>query len=150
MRFINDNLYPLFGTVLLVIAVSCWLALPEPAQPRSVALAAETWLLPTLAPRDSAKAIEAITVRNLWGVAALDAANAPPPVPKWKVMGIARNGAERFILLALEDKPITRLKVGDALPDGMKISQIDDDRFFVMTAEKKKMTFGMYKDEPTK
>lgn len=150
MRFINDNLYPLFASLLLVLASSCWFALPEPVQPKTITLATEPWRLPTPALRDSAKAIESITARKLWGEMAANAASAAPPEPPWKVMGIARNGAERFILLAYEDKPITLLKVGDALPDGMKIARIDDDRFLVITADKKKIVFGMYKNEPTK
>ncbi len=52
--------------------------------------------------------------------------------------------------MSYENKPITQLKVGDALPDSMTIAQIEDDRFFVMTADKKKIAFGMYKNEPTK
>ena len=148
MRFINENLYTLFLTLLLAIAGTCWLALPEPLQPKTVTPAAEPWDLHVPAKQNTAKAIEEIDIRNLWGVVYAPA--AAPPEPKWKVMGIARNGSERFILLAFEDKPITQLKVGDALPDGMKISQIDDDRFFVTTANKKKIAFGMYKNEPTK
>lgn len=148
MRFINENLYTLFLALLLAIAGTCWLALPEPLQPKTVTPAAEAWDLYVPAKQDTAKAIEEIGIRNLWGV--VSAATAAPPEPKWKVMGIARNGVERFILLAFEDKPITQLKVGDALPDGMKISQIEDDRFFVTTANKKKIAFGMYKNEPTK
>ncbi len=147
MRFINDNIYPLFAALLLVIASTCWFALPEPAAPKTGTLAAEAWRLPAASLHDSVKAIEAITSRNLWGVVVASAANAPP-APKWKVMGIGRNGSERFILLAYEDKPVTVLKVGDALPDGLKIASIDDDRFLVITADKKKMVFGMYKNDP--
>ena len=149
MRFINDNIYPLFAALLVVVVGTCWFALPEPGQSKPVALASEPWSLPAPGTHNSLKAIEDITVRNLWGVVNADAANAAPPAPKWKVMGIARNGSERFILLAFEDKPITQLKVGDALPDGMKIVQIEDDRFFVMTADKKKIAFGMYKNDAT-
>lgn len=149
MRFINDNLYALFAALLLVIATSCWFALPEPVQPKTLTVATEPWRLPARGARDSAKAIQAITARNLWGVAAANAANAPPPAPKWKVMGIVRNGKERFILLAFEGQPIAMLKVGDSLPDGLKIAQIDDNRFFVMTADKKKIIFEIYKNDPT-
>ena len=149
MRFINDNLYPLFAALLLLIATICWFAVPEPGQPKAAAVAAEPWRLPALTTRDSAKAIQAISARNLWGQGAADATNAPPPAPKWNVIGIVRNGTERFVLLAFEGQPVAMLKVGDALPDGMKIAQIDDNRFFVLTAGKKKMIFEMYKNDPT-
>lgn len=147
MRFINDNLYPIFGALLLVIVISCWFALPEPVPPKALAITAEPWRLPTQATRDSSKAIQNITSSKLWGTSAAD---APPPAPKWSVMGIARNGADHFILLANEGQPIATLRVGDALPDGLKIAQIDDDRFFVITADKKKIVFGIYKNDPTK
>jgi hypothetical protein len=150
MRFINDNLYPIFGAVLLVIVISCWFALPEPAQPKTLAMAAEPWSLPAQATRDSSKAIQNITSSKLWGTSAADAANAPPPAPKWTVMGIASNGADRFILMSYEGQAISTLRVGDSLPDGMKVAQIDDDRFFVTTSDKKKMVFGIYKNDPIK
>lgn len=149
MRFINDHLYPLCATLLLLIGISGWFALPQPLEPKTLSVVAEPWQLPTLQKHNSAKATEVITTRNLWGVEP-DAATAPPPAPVWRVMGIARNGSERFILMAYENKPIAQLKVGDALPDGMTIAHIEDDRFFVMTADKKKIAFGMYKNEPTK
>ena len=150
MRFINDHLLPLFAAALLVIATSCWFALPEPGQPKTATLATEPWQLPELPARDSAAAIQAITARSLWGATAADIANAPPPPPKWNVLGIVRNGSERFVLLAYEGSPVAQLNVGDSLPDGMKIVQIDNTRFFVMTDDKKKLIFEIYKNEPTK
>lgn len=150
MRFINEHLYPLCAALLLVIGISSWFALPAPLQPKTLAATPEAWQLPTQPQSDTAKAIDTISGRNLWGIAASAAGGPPaaPPPPAWSVMGIARNGAERFILMAYEGKPIAQLKVGDTLPDGMKIAQIEDDRFFVLTAEKKKIVFGMYKNEP--
>jgi len=94
--------------------------------------------------------MQAITARSLWGATAADIANAPPPAPKWNVLGIVRNGKERFVLLAFEGRPVAQLNVGDSLPDGMKIVQIDDTRFFVRTDGKEKMIFEMYKNDPTK
>ena len=149
MRFVNDHLYPLFAALLLVAGISAWFALPTPQQPKTITPAAESWQLPLPEPRNSAQSQQAITERNLWG-AAQDPASAAPPAPIWSVMGIARNGAERFVLMAYEGKPIVQLKVGDTLPDGMKIAQIEDDRFFVLTADKKKIVFGLYKNDTTK
>ena len=150
MRFLNDNLYQLFAALVLAIGTWCWFAVPEPAAPRTLVTAPEPWRLPDLAASDSARAIQSLTARNLWGVPAAVAANAPPPPPKWTVMGIARQGAERFVLLAFEAQPVRILKVGDALPDGLKIAEIGDDKFFVITADKKKVAFEKNKNEPTK
>jgi hypothetical protein len=146
MRFINDNLYPLLAALILIAATSCWFGVPEPTVPRPLKAVSEPWDLPKLAERETKKSLDAITARNLWGVVA---ANAPKE-PEWRVSGIARSGADRFILLALDGKPVEILKVGDAMPDGAKIVQIEADRFFVMTADKKKLAFGIYKNEPAK
>lgn len=150
MRFIYDNLYPLAAALILVAATTCWLGASEPAppspSPKAPVPVDEPWSLPKLAEHDSKKSIETINARNLFGIVAEDA----PKEPEWRVLGIVMNGAERFILLAYDGKPAEMLKVGDALPDGAKIVQIEKDRFFVMTPDKKKLAFGIYKHDPTK
>lgn len=146
MRFIHDNLYPLFAAMALIAAVSIWFATDVPAPSQARPPAAEIWAMPKQVELDLKKSTEAINTRNLWGTVA---ANAVKP-PEWRIQGIASTGTERFILLAYEGKPAEMLKVGDALPDGAKIVQIEKDRFFVMTPDKQKLAFGMYKNDPAK
>lgn len=146
MRFVHDNLYPLFATLAIMAAVICWFGTPAPALPQAPPQLVEPWSLPQRAEHDSKKSIDTISARNLWGIVAADA----PKEPEWHVLGIARSGADQFILLAYEGKPVEMLKVGDALPDGAKIVQIEKDRFFVMTPDKKKLAFGIYKHDTTK
>lgn len=148
MRFVYDNLYPLFAALILIVAVTCWFGTSVPAAPKPLPPVAESWVLPKLAEHDSSKSIAAITARNLWNIPVV--VPEAPKEPEWHVLGIVRSGADRFILLAYADKPLEMLKVGDALPDGLKIVQIEEDRFFVMTADKKKLAFGIYKHEPAK
>ena len=147
MRFIHSNLLALWLTLAALAAVICWFAVAEPVAPQAAAPAPEAWALPKLPENQSRKSMDAINVRNLWGIVV--ASNAPPP-PAWNIQGIARTGNERFVLLAYEGKPVEILKVGDSLPDGAKIVQIDNDRFLVLTAEKKKLAFGIYKNETQK
>lgn len=146
MRFIHQNLYPVFAALVLIAAVSIWLAVDVPATPPVKPTAAEAWAMPKQAELDFKKSTDAINTRNLWGIVP---ANAVKP-PEWRVQGIASTGTERFILLAYDGKPAEMLKVGDALPDGTKIVQIENDRFFVMGPDKQKIAFGMYKNEPAK
>lgn len=149
MRLIQDNLYILLTTMLLVVAAACWYNIPEPALPAPAPPVAEPWALPKLADHDIEKSLDAINTRNLWGIVPPDAAEAAK-LPQWRVLGIARSGAERFVLLAYEGKPVEILKVGDALPDDLKIIKIEDDRFYVLTAKKKRLAFGIYKHDPEK
>lgn len=148
MRFIHNNVYPLIAALIFVAAATCWFGASVPSSPRQPAPVAEPWSLPKLAERGGIKSIEIINARNLWGVVTV-AADAPKE-PEWHVLGIVKSGAERFILLAYEGKPVEMLKVGDALPDGLKIVQIEQDRFFVLTEEKKKLAFGIYKHDTAK
>lgn len=147
MRFIHSNLVALWATLALITAIVCWFAVAEPSAPAAVAPAAETWALPKLPENQSRKSLDAINARNLWGIVA---ANAAPKEPVWTIQGIARSGNERFVLMSIEGKPVEILKAGDLLPDGTKIVQIDDDRFLVETADKKKIAFGIYKNETQK
>ncbi len=146
MRFIHDNLYPLIAALVLIAATSVWFGVPEPATPKPLTPVAEPWSLPKLAENDSKKSIDAINARNLWGIVSANATKEP----QWRVLGIARRGAERFILLAYDGQPVAMLKVGDALPDGVTIAQIENDRFFVMTADNEKLVYGIYKNDPAK
>jgi hypothetical protein len=149
MRFVHDHLYPLFVTVALTAAAILWFNLPEPVAPKTLTLKPEAWSLPKERVSNAKADLETITNRNLWGAPPAAAASAPK-APEWRVIGIARSGSDRFVLLAYEGKPIETLKVNDALPDGLKIVQIDPDRFFVQTPDKKKIAYGMYKNDPAK
>ncbi len=148
MRFIHDNLYPLFSVLVFIIVISCWFGTSVPALPHTRTPPPEKWNLPRLVEQDGKDSVATIESHSLWGSTAASA--SAPKEPEWHVMGIARNGADRFILLAFEGKPVEMLKVGDALPDGSKIARIEEDRFFVMTADKKKIVFGMYKNDSEK
>ncbi|MDP2829636.1 MAG: hypothetical protein Q8O37_13650 [Sulfuricellaceae bacterium] len=146
MRIIHDNLYPLILALILIAAATSWFLVTAPAQPRNRPVVTEAWSLPKQAEHDSKESIAAINARNLWGVVTADA----PMEPEWRVLGVARSGADRFILLAYEGKPVEMLKVGDTLPDGVKIVQIEQDQFFVITPDKKKLAYGLYKNAPAK
>ena len=147
LRFIHAHIYPLWAALALVLLCICWygIAPPHVAPPQS--LPPEAWSLPKVAETDVKKDLDSIKSRNLWGVVSVV---DTPKAPEWRILGIARSGDERFVLMALEGKPVETLKVGDVLPDGAKIVQIENDRFFVMTPERKKIAFGIYKNDTVK
>lgn len=149
MRFIHNNLRALLVTLGMLVGIACWFGTELAPLPRPPATSAEPWELPRPVEHDLKKALAAITARNLWGVVDAAAA-AAPPTPAWRVLGIARSGPDRFILLVIDGKPVEMLKVGDALPDGLKIVEIEKDRFFVQSADKKKFAFGIHQNDPAK
>lgn len=146
LRLLHTHLYAYTATLALLAAVSIWFNLPALETSQTPAQPVEEWRLPAIEKNDSKAATAIITRRRLWGAATTEIQQAP----EWHVLGIVRNGAERFVLLAYEGKPVEMVKVGDSLPDGTKIVQIEKDRFFVMTPDKKKLAFGIYKNEPAK
>lgn len=146
MRFIHDNLKPLLITLMLIAAITAWFGTPWPTPPRSTPQADETWMLPTLPEKASERYVTAISARNLWGAAVVEA----PSTPTWQIAGVVKSGKDRFLLLALENKPIETLKIGDKLPDGAKITRIEKDRFFVVTPDNKKLTIGINKHDQVK
>ena len=146
MRFIHDNLKPLLITLMLIAAITAWFGTTGPTPPSSTPQADETWVLPALPENASRKYVTAINDRNLWGAAIVEA----PSAPEWHVAGVVKSGKDRFLLLALESKPIETLKIGDKLPDGAKITRIEKDRFFVVTPDNKKLTIGLNKHDKVK
>lgn len=143
MRFVHTNLVPLLVTLALLATAVVWFSVPEPVAPNPPPKVADAWRLPAPADRNATKSLEAIAARNLWGTIVV---STTPKEPEWRVQGIASNGSESFVLIAFEGKPIEILKIGDALPDGTKIVQIEKNRFFVLTPDKKKVAFGIYKN----
>lgn len=146
MRFIHDRLVGMWLFTALITLVACWFLAPNPQPIKAAVPAPDSWKLPTLAENESRKSTDAIVARNLWGMANPTGAPAAPE-PTWSIQGIVHRGSEHFVLMSYEGKPAEVLKVGDSLPDGAKIVQIDKERFVVQTKSKKKLAFGIYKYE---
>jgi hypothetical protein len=147
LRLLHDKLYPLLATLALIAAAVCWFGTTVPTPPPPKPPQAEPWQLPPLANPDTTKTLTSINARNLWGNVAV---TAQAKEPEWHIVGITTTATERFVLLAYEGKPIATLKVGDALPDETTIIQIEKDRFFVKGKDKKKIAYGLYKNDPPK
>lgn len=145
MRLIHNHLllFTLFAT--LAGTALFWFGSPQPVTPKKILLQEEPWELPKTASQNSNKLGEAIIARNLWGGVGGGAKN-----PEWNVTGIIKNGKERYIMLSFEGRPIEILKAGDTLPDGAQITRIEDAQFFILTEDKKKLAFGLYKHDKSK
>ncbi len=126
--------------LLMVVAVLAWLAFEEPAPPAGSPLvaprqAARLPALPPLpVPADPAAALNQLAQSALWGPPARAASGADggpaPPPPNWALSGFAEVNGRRQVVLSFENLalPSRQLRVGDQLPDGSSIVQIEADR----------------------
>lgn len=125
--------------LLLVAVVLAWLTLSPNAgdQPTLVA-ARQNARLPSLAPApvpaDPAPALALLSQSTLWGPlpprAASGAAGGAPPDPQWAVTGYYELSGKRFVIVSFDQQalPSQQLSVGNRLPDGSRIAQIEPDR----------------------
>ncbi len=99
---------------------------------------ASSWLLPTLPAAQTAKAMEILGKKSLWGK--LPEAEAAKPLndPEWRFLGFVTSGPERFLLIKVDGQPEQRLNINDKLPGGSKILAIENDRICLLVNGKKR------------
>lgn len=137
-----------FLILLSAIGYAEWLLAPAPAAPKKLRLADEAWELPRLPDAQTDKALAILNRRALWGkLPEKEMVAAPPANPAWRIIGIAGNGAERFVMIKKEGQPEQSLRVNDALPGGSKILKIEQDRICLLVNGKKRI-LGIYKTGP--
>jgi hypothetical protein len=114
----------------LALLVGWWAApLPEPAAPL-VKPRQDPWRLVALPSRlDAGAAAPAVSGAAFWGKAAASAVTpVATPDPRWRIAALYGVGRERGALIefAAPDRPAQRLHVGDKLPSGHAIVEIND------------------------
>lgn len=145
MRFITNYLLLFTLFIVLAEAVLSWFGSSLPAASNKTQLQSEPWELPKLPTQNGDKLVEKIIAANPWG----DTAPGTKTL-RWRVTGIIKNAGERHITLSFDERSIEVLKVGDTLPDGATITHIEDTQFFVLTKDKKKLTFDLYQYDKSK
>lgn len=124
------------GIVLVVLAAAIgWAAAPLPEAEQSlVRPRVDDWRLPEV-PHGGDPVAQASRVVGaaFWGrgVAAGPAGAAPaapPPDPRWRVAAVYGVGSAReaLVVFAQTDRSPLRLRVGDKLPSGHTIAEIED------------------------
>ena len=137
-----------FLAVLSMLGYAEWQLAPTPTTPKKMRLADEAWELPRLPDSQTNESLEILNRKSLWGKLPEKEASALPPAnPEWRILGIAANGAERFVLIKKEGQPEQSLRVNDMLPGGSKILKIEQDRICLLVNGKKRM-LGIYKTGP--
>lgn len=123
--------------VALVLAASglAWVLAPEPAPSRSGPAAnEESWELPRIQRREPAKWTAALMRHSLWGEESAEAAAASAKAAatfEWNIVGVMIEGNDVIALIRVGDKPSEKYRVGDAAPDGSKITRIEEDRLYL-------------------
>lgn len=123
-----------------------WLLVPAPEdEPSLVQPRREAWELPSLPPRadQAGRAIGLASSPIFEPETALVAAQAAAAAAKsedrrWRAAGIVGRGSERKVLItfALAGKPALRLAVGDKVPSGERITQIQDGEVLIRVGKK--------------
>jgi hypothetical protein len=134
------------GLMLLAGALATWVLVPSPKAPNVLTAGADTWSLPQLPKREPDALIKAITEANLWGIVVAPPVGAVAPLntPEWRFVGVFNVGREMQVMISIDKKPATSLKIGDALPGGAKILRISADQICVMVNGLKR-TLGIYR-----
>lgn len=129
---------PAWPALVAVAALAGWLLAPEPTpstplvQPRR-----DAWTPAPLPRRADASTQAAMAVgAPFWGKLGVQAAApAAPPEPRWRAAGVFGQGAARVLFVSFVDdadaRPPLRLRVGDKLPSGQRITRIGDREYCV-------------------
>lgn len=112
---------------LAILAVLVWLVAPSPPEVGSEAVAPEAWKVPTPVALTPAPAAEGLVDAGLWGTLQSAGSAAEEREPSWRILGVVRSGARRFVLVKIDGQPERQLGVRDKLPGGSEILGIEDD-----------------------
>ncbi len=131
----------LVGAVLLglaLIAALMWYITPTPMPPAIATAPDDNWKLPDLVKDQTTKYVDLVVARNFWGEVVPTQAGSTGK-PEWRFAGVMTNGAERSLLISIDNKPAEVLQVGGQLPGGSKILKISEDRLCILINGKKRM-----------
>jgi hypothetical protein len=143
--------------MLLLAAAAGWIIWPQSSPgPVLVAPRHDAWTLPALPRRaaENSAVVIAITA-PFWGAPIKAAAASapppppPPPEPRWRIAAVFGHVAKRGVLItfAADAKPPQRLFVGDKLPGGYQVTNIEEREICVLLG-KKSYRLGVEPIEP--
>lgn len=128
----------IYAGMMVVSAIVAWVIAASPSSSAVQRKADETWQLPQIQKTQSAKAIDILGRKSLWGRLPEVEAAKPLNDPEWRFMGFVAIGQERFLIIKIEGQPEQRLTVNDKLPGGSKILAIENDRVCLLVNGKKR------------
>jgi len=136
VQFLVDHIVTITLAIIGIAAVLIWVNSPTPAGLGSAAPSREEWRLPSAikaaTETETEKRVQTLSTRNLWGTVTAAALPEIPHDPAWRIAGVITVGAERQVVLNIENRPVELLKVGGKLPGGSQILSIGNDRLCVL------------------
>jgi hypothetical protein len=121
-------------------ALGWFLTPPEELAKPLVQLRRDTWALPDLPrkPELTAAGLASVSSPIFDAEPKIDAKQVPLVDDRWRLAGILRRGTERTALVIFKapGKEALRLRVGDMLPGGYKITGIEDSEICVLIGKK--------------
>jgi hypothetical protein len=127
--------------VIGVLGLAGWRIFGASMPTESATEVGDAWDLPGRGDIAGDKLLEGLLAVDPWGlgrsvyerpksVAAGEPAEAPPR--RWSFKGMLQEGPNRFVLVSIDGKPAEPLSVGQTLPSGEKILQIEPDRLCIL------------------
>jgi hypothetical protein len=127
-----------------------WLPLTEETAKPLVQARPDTWMLPDLPRKPNLVSVGLASVASPIFEAELSANAVQVPLAdtRWRLAGILRRGTERVALVTFKapGKESLKLRVGDMLPGGYKITVIEDSEICVLIGKKSFRLGVAYRD----
>ena len=137
MEFVLSQISRITALLLVAAAGISWWLVPGPQPLPKAQNQADAWALPTLPPQKPERFVAAIDGANLWGAVQAGAQTSLND-PEWRVAGVAVSGAEKLVVVSIENQPLQTLKSGDTLPGGARILAVSDDHLCLLINGKKR------------
>lgn len=131
----------LFWVVLTVAGagILLWIIIPAPQLPPPARQPEAAWQLPGGGKPEPRQALELLQKAELWGKETeKEAQKSAMTDPPWRFVGVIAHGAERYVLIKIEGQPQQQLKVGDSVPGGSKILDIEGTTLCLLVNGKKR------------
>lgn len=99
----------------------------------------EPWQIAPSREADLKPSLGYLATTTMWGNVEVAKAENEQPDPAWRFMGLMSVGTEKMVMIAVEKQPDRQLKIGDLLPGGAKILDINPDALCVQIEGKKRL-----------
>jgi hypothetical protein len=129
------------AAVIGVLAIGGWRIFSAAVPSEAAGAIGDAWDLPGRNDIAGDKLLEGLLSVDPWGLgsgvykrAAAGVVGEPAAAAprRWSIKGMLQEGSSRFVLVSIDDKPAEPLGVGQTLPSGEKILQIEPDRLCIL------------------